>query len=580
MRRLLFLVLSLSIGLQAAPSPPTVANIAALRALLPGAYPAVQVMGYTSVGDPGGGLVNWVAASTKAAAACSVYVPNSAPAVGRWERPSSPFRLAAQCGVATLDDTIAGVITYTGLVGSGTRMVVVGPTGTATTQSIPAGGSLANPTGTIGLAAVNGALTSAMRSDGAPALSQAIAPTWTNMHTFAAIGAGTASSIVSASTTPSIAWNETDATANNRWWDFNAGGEQLRLRALNDANNTFTNVMLVDRTGTTIDSLTFPVLAGTGSRMVVAGANGAVTTQAIPSGGSLANPTGTIGLTAVNGVLTSGLRSDGAPALSQAIVPIWSGVHTFTPAPIFSSVTASQVLLVDGSKALTSSAVTGTGSFVRAVGSTLTGNTNIQSIINTAGINLANANGISQYDGGGVNRQLITLRADNWVQIGGGQDQGVEFNAGSGPDRIGSVSVAGEWVLGPDAATQALQAIVQGGVQYRYSKLVPAAITETAGGIAINVALSDFFTATLDDPSTLLNPTNSASGRRFTVRIRQDATGGNPLVFGDKYRFPEGDVPDINTSPNSVNYYSFIYDEVADRWDFVGNAFNLQPAAS
>jgi len=42
-----------------------------------------------------------------------------------------------------------------------------------------------------------------------------------------------------------------------------------------------------------------------------------------------ANPTGTIGLSAVNGVATTFLRSDGAPALSQAIAPTWTGVHTY-----------------------------------------------------------------------------------------------------------------------------------------------------------------------------------------------------------------------------------------------------------
>lgn len=45
-----------------------------------------------------------------------------------------------------------------------------------------------------------------------------------------------------------------------------------------------------------------------------------------------ANPTGTVGLAAVNGVATTFLRSDGAPALSQAIVPTWTGVHTFSGA--------------------------------------------------------------------------------------------------------------------------------------------------------------------------------------------------------------------------------------------------------
>lgn len=47
-----------------------------------------------------------------------------------------------------------------------------------------------------------------------------------------------------------------------------------------------------------------------------------------------ANPTGTIGLTPVNGVLTTAPRSDSAPALSQAIVPTWTGLHTFNASPI------------------------------------------------------------------------------------------------------------------------------------------------------------------------------------------------------------------------------------------------------
>lgn len=50
------------------------------------------------------------------------------------------------------------------------------------------------------------------------------------------------------------------------------------------------------------------------------------------SGSTGANPTGTVGLSAVNGVATTFLRSDGAPPLSQAIVPTWTGIHTFTPA--------------------------------------------------------------------------------------------------------------------------------------------------------------------------------------------------------------------------------------------------------
>jgi hypothetical protein len=42
-----------------------------------------------------------------------------------------------------------------------------------------------------------------------------------------------------------------------------------------------------------------------------------------------ANPTASIGLTAINGTANTALRSDGAPALSQSIIPTWTGFHTF-----------------------------------------------------------------------------------------------------------------------------------------------------------------------------------------------------------------------------------------------------------
>lgn len=43
-----------------------------------------------------------------------------------------------------------------------------------------------------------------------------------------------------------------------------------------------------------------------------------------------ANPSASIGLTAVNGVATTFMRSDAAPALSVGIVPTWTGVHTYS----------------------------------------------------------------------------------------------------------------------------------------------------------------------------------------------------------------------------------------------------------
>lgn len=58
---------------------------------------------------------------------------------------------------------------------------------------------------------------------------------------------------------------------------------------------------------------------------------------------SLANPTASVGLTAVNGSASTAMRSDAAPPLSQAITPTWSGQHTFSLLPIVPNQTANTV---------------------------------------------------------------------------------------------------------------------------------------------------------------------------------------------------------------------------------------------
>lgn len=100
-------------------------------------------------------------------------------------------------------------------------------------------GGFANPTATLGLTAVNGAATTAMRSDAAPALSQDIAPTWTGQHTFTHTYAANSPQILCSAATPIISLNETGAAANTRLWELFAGGGVLSLGAANDADSTF-----------------------------------------------------------------------------------------------------------------------------------------------------------------------------------------------------------------------------------------------------------------------------------------------------------------------------------------------------
>lgn len=117
----------------------------------------------------------------------------------------------------------------------------------------------ANPTGTTGLAAVNGSATTFLRSDGAPALSQAISPTWSAPHIFSStFSAGNGGAVNVSAATPLIELDESGASANNRRWWFNSSSEQLNFQAANDARNSAGIWLTVDRTGTTVDRVTFP----------------------------------------------------------------------------------------------------------------------------------------------------------------------------------------------------------------------------------------------------------------------------------------------------------------------------------
>jgi hypothetical protein len=61
--------------------------------------------------------------------------------------------------------------------------------------------------------------------------------------------------------------------------------------------------------------------------------------QGVPGtpAGAPANPTALVGIVSVPGVAATVMRSDGAPALSQAIVPTWTGAHTFSAASVFNA---------------------------------------------------------------------------------------------------------------------------------------------------------------------------------------------------------------------------------------------------
>lgn len=119
--------------------------------------------------------------------------------------------------------------------------------------------NFADPTGTIGLTAVNGTAGTALRSDGAPALSQSITPTWTGAHIFQA------SVTELENATPIFQVDETDAAANERNWLYRSSAGILALSTATDAAPTtaVANALTIDRTGTTVDSFAISATSAT-----------------------------------------------------------------------------------------------------------------------------------------------------------------------------------------------------------------------------------------------------------------------------------------------------------------------------
>jgi len=128
---------------------------------------------------------------------------------------------------------------------------------------------------------------------------------------------------------------------------------------------------------------------------------------------TFANPTGTSGLTAINGVLTTAMRSDAAPAISQTIAPTWSGLHIFTGGitttgattlSFGADATAQTINLGTGAAAKTiaigsTNGGTGTGS----VSITSDGNTSINTGTGSGNINIGRTTNTTTITGTTVN---------------------------------------------------------------------------------------------------------------------------------------------------------------------------------
>lgn len=98
-----------------------------------------------------------------------------------------------------------------------------------------------------------------------------------------------------------------------------------------------------------------------------------------------------------------------------------------------------------------------------------------------------------------------------------------------------------------------------------------ASLTVSVGVVAIDANDSDWFDLDLSAPATLAAPTNPEPGARLFIRVRN--TGSTTLAYNAVYRFSGNVAPVVTVGKTS--YLGFVYNEVDNKWDEVGEKLNF-----
>jgi hypothetical protein len=233
--------------------------------------------------------------------------------------------------------------------GFGAWELVAPTTSTVFTGTI----SASPPTHKVGLTAAGGSSTAAAPIDAIFAIDQAIAPTWTAKHIFSAevdlngpVVVGSAGSvqllagatllvnaapglssaqIIGANTQWALVVTNPFSTSKGILIEAGTGSSDFTQLWQNSSGTTL--MSLYGDGGLTLGS---PTGGDKGAGTINVSGNLYINGVAVPTSVSFANPTASVGLSAVNGVLSTVMRSDAAPALSQSIAPTWTGLHTFS----------------------------------------------------------------------------------------------------------------------------------------------------------------------------------------------------------------------------------------------------------
>lgn len=159
--------------------------------------------------------------------------------------------------------------------------------------------------------------------------------------------------------------------------------------AVFDSNGTLTNGVasgfITEGNGITVSGSTVSTDLAAGSNVTLTTNGSGTISIAAASGASGANPTASVGLSAVNGAAITFLRSDGAPALDQSIAPTWTGIHDYTQ-NVRAVMSVGDTTFVDFNKATQTNAIAGAFALTHATnGAAGFQSTHMRILLNSSG---------------------------------------------------------------------------------------------------------------------------------------------------------------------------------------------------
>ncbi len=233
-----------------------------------------------------------------------------------------------------------------------------------------------------------------------------------------------------------------------------------------------------------------------------------------------ASPTGTAGLTAVAGSSITYMRSDAAPAISQAIAPTWTAQHTFNLRPTFNGNIPYDTgnLNIANYLALTGGTLSGQLLFSGAAGS------------NTRQIRYETAGVLRWIEGVDIEAESGSNAGANWTltsysDSGSPVATAMTANRATGVVAFGSIPTSPTPTAGDSSTNVATTAFVQ------QTKIANAARTSTVQ--ATTVGVNDRYVGiNYAGASTLSLPgTSWTQGQMVTIKDESGKAGTNNITI-------------------------------------------------